>query len=190
MGRFIAPLRELIQRGLQAWASLSQRERRMVSLLFVAFVLTGAILGIGSVRKNLASRSEVVAAKELAMQRVLILSSGFQEAEAARKQMEGRLRGNPVRLFSYLEDVARKQKVTIGDMQDRGNDNQGEGVVRSTVEATFSQMNLRSLVRFLNEIERNPRLVKIERVRIRPRSDDPEALDVTLTVSTYHLAES
>lgn len=190
MKRFFPSLSPLVSRAYHAWVSLSLRERRLVSLLFAAFVLTVSFLGIASVRKNLAERREFVEAQRMAIERVTLLSAGYQEAEAARNAMEGRLKGSPVRLFSYLEEVAKKQSLAIGDMQDRGNDNQGGGLVRSTVEATFTQINLRSLVRFLNEIERNPRLVKVERLRIRHRTDNPEALDVSLTVSTYHLAES
>lgn len=74
-------------------------------------------------------------------------------------------------------------------MQDRGTDTR-DGVVRSTVEVSFAAVELQPLLRFVNEIEKNPRWVKVERIRIRRRNDDPDRLDVTLTVSTYSLATS
>lgn len=189
MNRILLPFQNLIERASQLWASLTERERRLVSILSVAMLVTVVALGVTSFRKSLAHSHEVVENKRIALERVASLSAGFREAEAARNRIESRLRGSPVRLFSYLEEIATRQNLAIGDMQDRGTDNQ-DGLVRSSVELSFARISLRPLVEFLNEIERNPRLVKIEKLRIRHRNDDPELLDVNLTVSTYHLSES
>lgn len=189
MNRILLPFQTLLERASQRWASLTERERRLVSLLSVALVVTVVALGVTSFRKSLAHTESVVAQKQIDLERVAALASGFREAEAARNRIESRLRGSPVRLFGYLEEIAKRQDLTIGDMQDRGTDSK-DGLVRSTVELSFARIALRPLVEFLNEIERNPRLVKIEKLRVRHRNDDPDLLDVNLTVSTYHLSES
>jgi hypothetical protein len=75
-------------------------------------------------------------------------------------------------------------------MQDRGNDSLGEGITRSTVEVSFAKIDLRSLTRFLNEIEKSQQLVKVEKLRVRSRNDDPDTLDAQITISTYSLARS
>jgi type II secretory pathway component PulM len=189
MNRILHPIHTLLERASQRWASLTERERRLVSLLSAALLLTVVALGITSFRKGLENGQAVVAHKQIAVEKVAALSAGFREAEAARNRIESRLRGSPVRLFGYLEEIAKRQELIIGDMQDRGTDSK-DGLVRSTVEMSFTRIALRPLVEFLNEIERNPRLVKVEKLRVRHRNDDPELLDVTLTVSTYHLTES
>jgi len=189
MIRRLAFLQDLADRLSAAWSGLTERERRLVSILGVALVLTVVALGLTSFRKSIEQREQAIAQKQIAIQEVAKLSATYRQAEALRNQIENRLRGTPVRLFSYLEDTAKKQNVAIGDMQDRGSDNR-DGVVRSTVEVSFAAVELRPLLRFVNEIEKSPRWVKVERIRVRRRNDDPDRLDVTLTVSTYHLATS
>lgn len=180
---------DLVDRLSGVWTGFTDRERKLVSLLGIALVLTVVALGITSFRTSLESKREAIAQKELIIQEVAKLSATYRQAEAVRNQIESRLRGAPVRLFSYLEETAKKQNMDIGDMQDRGNDTR-DGVVRSTVEVSFASIELKPLLRFINEIEKSPRVVKVEKLRIRHRNDDPDRLDVSLTVSTYNLANS
>ncbi|HWV39333.1 MAG TPA: type II secretion system protein GspM [Vulgatibacter sp.] len=181
------PFHSTIDRARESWASLSLRERRMLTILFAAFVVAAIAMGFGSMRKDIAARQARIAEKQMQIQKVAVLAAGYREAELARSRIEARIRGKPVRLFSYLEDISNRQNLALGDMQDRGTDSAGEGIERSTVELSFAQIELRKLVEFLNEIEKSSHLVKVEKLRVRHRNDDPDLLDVNLTVSTYNL---
>jgi general secretion pathway protein M len=189
MAKLTLPFQDVFGKVGEAWASLSDRERRMLSLLFTAFVVTAVVLAFLSANRAVKARETSLAEKRMAMTKVEILASGYAQAEAARNRIEARMKGQPVRLFSYLEDLGKKQGVTIGDMQDRGNTAAGEGVERSTVEVNFARIDLHKLTAFVNEIEKSTHLVKVEKLRLRTRNDDPNLLDATLTVSTYQLAE-
>jgi len=173
-----------------ALSSLSSRERRMIFLLGGALLLTVVALGGLSVRRTISARETALETKRQSLQKVAILASGYSEAEAARARIEARIKGTPVRLFSYLEDLAKKQSVPIGDLQDRGNTPAGEGVQRSTAEVNFTRIDPRKLTSFLNEIEKSAHLVKVEKLRVRTRTDDPTLLDASVTVSTYQLTAS
>lgn len=190
MAQLTLPFRDTFGKIGEAWASLSARERRLLSLLIGAFVVAAIALGLLSARRAIVQREATLADKRAAMTKVEILASGYSRAEAARAKIEARMKGQPVRLFSYLEDLGRKQGVTIGDMQDRGNTAAGEGVQRTTVDVNFARIDLLHLTSFVNEIEKSPHLVKVEKLRLRTRTDDPNLLDATLTVSTYQLTQS
>lgn len=190
MAKLTLPFQDAFGKVGEAWASLSDRERRMLSLLFGAFLVTAIALGFLSAHRAVTTHRNGLAEKRMAMTKVEILASGYSQAEAARKRIEARMKGPPVRLFSYLEDLGKKQGVTIGDMQDRGNSAAGEGVERSTVEVSFARIDLLKLTAFINEIEKSKHLVKVEKLRFRTRNDDPNLLDASLTVSTYQLAET
>lgn len=190
MTKLTLPLQDALGKAGEAWASLSARERRMLSLLAAAFLVAAVALGGLSVRRAIVSRESSLDEKRTAMTKVDILAAGYAQAEAARARIEARIKGPPVRLFSYLEDLGRKQGVTIGDMQDRGNTAAGEGVQRATVEVNFARIDLLKLTAFVNEVEKSQHLVKVEKLRLRTRNDDPNLLDATLTVSTYQLTQS
>ena len=184
------PFRDTVGKAGEAWAGLSQRERRMISLLVSAVLGAVLVLGLVSVRRSMAAREVAIEEKRTMMTKVAILAAGYEEAEAARGRIEARIKGPPVRLFSYLEELAKKQSVPIGDMQDRGNTAAGDGVQRSTVEINFARIDILKLSSFVNEIEKSPHLVKVEKLRIRGRNDDPNLLDASVTVSTYQLTQS
>ncbi len=189
MARISLPFRSQFERLGELWSSLSLRERRMIALMAAAAVVFVAALGFTSLRKSISAREASIAAKKQQMVEIGRLAEGYREAEMARQRIESRIKGNPVRLFSYLEDLAKKQQIQLGDMQDRGTDTIGDGINRSTVEVSFARIDLRSLTGFLNEIEKSQQLVKVEKLRLRGRSDDPNALDAAVTVSTYSLSK-
>lgn len=190
MAKLTLPFQDAFGKVGEAWASLSVRERRMLSLLVAGFCVAAIALGFLSARRAIVARESTLAEKRAAMVKVDLLAAGYAQAEAARARIEARIKGQPVRLFSYLEDLGRKQGVTIGDMQDRGNTGAGEGVQRTTVEVNFARIDLLKLTAFVNEVEKSPHLVKVEKLRLRTRNDDPNLLDATLTVSTYQLTQS
>lgn len=184
------PFQSAIDRARESWVALSLRERRMLTTLFAALVVAVVAMGFGSMRKDIAARHARIADKQMQIQKVAVLAAGYRDAEMARSRIESRIRGTPVRLFSYLEDISKRQNLALGDMQDRGTDPAGDGIQRSTVELSFAQIDLRKLTDFLNEIEKSPHLVKVEKLRVRHRNDNPDLLDVNLTVSTYQLGQS
>ena len=186
---FSLPFRSHFDRLGGAWVSLSDRERRLLALVGLALVLFVTALAFTSLRKGIADREAAVVRKQMSMQQIGALASGFSEAERARSRMEARIKGTPVRLFSYLEDIATRQQITLGDMQDRGSDSLGEGISRSTVEVGFARIDLPSLTGFLNEIEKSPQLEKVEKLRVRGRDDDPNVVDANVTVTTYSLSQ-
>ncbi|MFN7134163.1 MAG: type II secretion system protein GspM, partial [Myxococcales bacterium] len=103
-------------------------------------------------------------------------------------KVEARLRGSNVRLFSYLEELARRQSLEIGGMNDKGSQAIGESKINEqAVEVTFTRISLDKLVKFLQEVEGGGGIVKITRLQIRPRKDEP-VIDAWLTVTTYQMA--
>lgn len=187
MARIKLPFRKVAVRASETWNGLSARERRLLGLVLLAVSLSAVVTVGMAMRRTIATRQQSVEEKQLAMQKVAILSASYREAEAARQRIESRIKGPAVKLFSYLEELARKENVAIGDMQDRGTDTVGPGITRAVVEVNFAQIDMRSLVDFLNSIEKSPHLVKVEKLRLRTRNDHPDMLDATLTVSTYQL---
>ncbi len=190
MAKLTLPFQDAFGKVGEAWASLSVRERKLISLLLAAFLVAAIALAFLSARRAIVARESSLADKRMQMTKVELLASGYAQAEAARARIEARIKGTPVRLFSYLEDLGKKQGVTIGDMQDRGTTEAGEGVQRATVEVNFARIDLLKLTAFINEIEKSTHLVKVEKLRLRTRNDDPNLLDASLTVSTYQLAKS
>jgi hypothetical protein len=170
----------------QALSQLSRREQLLVALALTVFA--AGVLGFGSysISRSIHRREVAIDEKSKALVDIGRLTATFREREIQRQQLEARLRV-PVRLFTYIDDTSKKQGVVIGDMQDRGTVMGSDKISESTVEFDLSRVTPDKLRNFMNEIEHGPHLVKIKKIRLRVRLDDPNSMDAALTVSTYSM---
>jgi hypothetical protein len=170
----------------QALSQLSLREQLLVAVAAAVF-LTGVLaLGSYSISRSIHRREVAIDEKSKALVDIGRLTATYREREIQRQQLEARLRV-PVRLFTYIDDTSKRQGIVIGDMQDRGTVVGGDKISESTVEFDLSRVTPDKLRNFLNEIEHGPHLVKVKKIRLRSRLDDPNSMDVALTVSTYSM---
>jgi type II secretory pathway component PulM len=181
-------IRQLISDAGAAFGRLSPRERGLVGLAAGVLLVFVIVLSTVSINRSLSRRESRIQTKLEQLEEISQLTGGFRAAEQQRADLERRLRGNQIRLFTYLDDLARKQGVEIGGMNDRGSQPAGNdsGITESSVEVNFMRISLDKLVRFLQEVESGSGLVKVTKLQIRPRSDQP-VIDAWLTVTTYQL---
>jgi general secretion pathway protein M len=64
------------------------------------------------------------------------------------------------------------------------------GVVEDSVEVNVAKLELPKVAALLEALEQGPGVVKVRRLQIRTRNDDPAAVDVSLVVATYALKAS
>lgn len=181
-------LRDLLADLARIVSSMSPRERMLVSLAGVAAFFFFGSIALTTVQSATARKETAIEEKKLALEQVAAYAATYGDNERMRKEVEARLSGTPIRLMSLMQDLADKNGLTIGSMNDRGESNIDD-VKESVVEVTIASAPVPKLVSILNEIERNPRPVKVRKMRVKPNSAD-ETLNVTLTVASYQLTKS
>ncbi len=62
-----------------------------------------------------------------------------------------------------------------------------EGLSEESVEVNLARIELTKLAALLQSLERGAGIVKVRRLRVTTRSDDPALVDATLLVSTFQL---
>lgn len=179
-------LKRLLVDAGEAFGRLSSREKLMVfgavgALAIFLLFFTGYSFQ-GALRQGEAR----IAGKLSQLKEVQQLASGFSKAEKERAALDRQLRNNKVKLFTLIEDTAKKQGLEVGGMTDRGNHPREGKIVESSVDVTFTRIELLKLVRFLSAIETKDSLVKVTKLQVRARADQP-VLDAWLTISTYQL---
>jgi general secretion pathway protein M len=175
------------------WERLSGRDRNLLMLMggaigvFLVFV-TGM-----SMSHALDRRQALLETKTKNLREVAQLTVGYRQAESARTELERKLKDHAVKnLFSYIEELTKKDLIDIGGMTDKGTGPVGDGkdkdskLAMQSVEVTLTRVPLDKLTKFLNDVENNPGMVRVTRLQIRPR-EDGDVLDAWFTVSTYYL---
>lgn len=168
------------------YSRLTGRERRLVGVAGVAVgVFLLAIVFISFSAKADTYRRRI-ADKMEQLREIQALSVSYREAESARSLVEGRLRSNPVRLMSHLEEKAAASRLELPTINPKGDvPLGGDGkIVESAVEVTLTDVSLDKLLDFLVNVETSPGMVKVKSVRLEPRN---ETLTAWVSIATYTL---
>ena len=93
-------------------------------------------------------------------------------------------RGPKGNIFTTLENLARNSAVKIESLEPQAAP-AGDRYTEEKVQVVLKSVTLKQLSQYLDQIERAPQLLSIKALRIRTRTDKPDLLDVTFTVSAF-----
>ena len=118
------------------------------------------------------------------------LAQTYRRAQSERSLLEAKLQGPPVQLMSFVSQTGTRLGIEVNDLrpsQQAGAAEKADKVVEESVEVNLARLDLPRLAALLGELERGPGIVRVRRLALRGRSDDPAALDVTLVVATWQM---
>jgi general secretion pathway protein M len=168
---------------------LSGRERRLVMaagsavLLFILFL---TVMTFSNSANGYRRRTQDKLAK---LQEVQQLAASFSQATAARNAVEAQLTNSDVRLLTYISDKASAAGLDAPNMTPKGEVGIGDGkIVESSIELTFTDVDLRKLTDFLRTVESGPGIIKVKYLRLEPRPAS-DTLTAWATVATYRLKQ-
>ncbi len=178
-----------LQADLEAFfARLSQRERVMVTAAAVAVAAFLVFLVSHGISRSIRTREARIQEKTRVLSQVGKLAQGWRAAQAERAELEQRLRGKSLPLMTFLSQTGSRLGIEVNDLRPSAAPTDAAGgVVEESVEVSVAKIDLPRLARLLEELERGPGVVKVRRVQVRTRTDDPAAVDVSLLVATYQL---
>jgi len=168
------------------FARLSPRERVMVTAALGAIALFILFLASTGVSRAIAASERRIEAKTEMLSQIGKLTQGYRQARAERQGMEARLRGPPVQLMSFVSQAGTQLGIEVNDLRP-GVPATSDGMAEDSVEVSLVRIDLAKLARLLDALERGPGVVKVRKVRLATRSDDPNLVDATLQVVTWQL---
>lgn len=183
------PIRQLLNDLRARFEQLSTRERRLVMaagsavLIFILFI---TLLSFSNSANSYRKRTQDKLAK---LQQVQQLADSYNQATAARNAVEQQLSSSDVRLLTYISDKATAAGLDAPNMTPKGEVGIGDGkILESSMELTFTDVDLRKLTDFLRSVESGPGIVKVKYLRIEPRPAS-DTLTAWATVATYKLKQ-
>jgi general secretion pathway protein M len=183
----MSAITDLSNKVSQSFATLSSRERLMVTVAGVAvtaFILFMIIFSFASKADAIRRRT---ADKLIKLERVQELAANYGAAKATQDNFERQLAGSNVRLLSYLEEKGTRAGLNIPSINPKADVTlEGDKIVESAAEFTLTDIPLNRLTDFLAAVEQGPGMVKVKYLRIEPHVKD-EHLTAYVTVATYRL---
>jgi general secretion pathway protein M len=177
-----------LRADVAAWlAKLSPRERVLVGAAAAAVVLFAGWLVARTAGSAVAGREARIDEKTRMLAQIGKLGEGYRRRQAERTALESRLRAAPVQLMSHIAQAGQSLGIEVNDLRPTGAPTDLGGLKEESVEVNLARIDLPRLARLLQSLERSAGMVKVRRIRITTRSDDPALVDATLVVATYQL---
>jgi general secretion pathway protein M len=179
--------RALAADAVEYLAAASPRERRLVGFAAGAVLLFFLLITYAAFSSAISRRTDSLAEKRGDFEKVQLLARNYGQQEQERQMLEARLRQSPPGLMAFVDGLAKQEGLDIASMSDLGLQRGGQnGRPReSSVEVNLGKVPLDKLTRLLDAIERSPGVVRVRRLRVSKSRDSKDALDVSLTVSTW-----
>ncbi|CAG0962803.1 hypothetical protein MYXO_00851 [Myxococcaceae bacterium] len=184
-------MEELLNRLRTQLQSLTPRER---ILLGAVGALAGvSLITFGLVGPVLAARSDArarVEAAEQELEAVRRLRQEYSRAHSTLSGVEERIQRGPAgNLLTTLESLAQSSSVKIDSMEPQAAAS-SDRYRETRVQVVLKSVTLAQTVSYLQRLEETPQPLSIKNLRLRTRSDNPELLDVTFTVSSFEVVPS
>ena len=177
---------EFWKRLTAAFGNLAARERMLVLCAGVLTLFTIAyfvlIVPIAAIGARAADRLDGAETNYEVMKR---LRADYDDVHRRLTSVEGRIRrGSRGNLRTVLESLAQKSQVTVESMEP-----QAAPTIppyrETKVEIGLKGVTLPQTVSYLHAIETSNDLLTVKSLHIRSRTDKPQLLDVTFTVSSF-----
>jgi general secretion pathway protein M len=170
-----------------SFATLSQRERRMVAVAGIAVAVFAVFMVAFSFSNTATSIRRRTAEKVVKLEEVQQFAAGYRAQKATQDALERQLAASNVRLISLLEENAKRTGLELPSINPRPDTPlENPKIIESGVEVTLTDVKLNRLVDFLTGIEQSPGIVKVKYMRLEPRVAN-ETVTAWLTIVTYHL---
>jgi general secretion pathway protein M len=170
----------------EAWVgTLSPRERVLVTAAAFAVALFAIWLVAHQIGAGVSAREARIEQKTKVLAQVGKLAEGYRRRAAERQALESRLRGAPVQLISHISQTGATLGIQVNDLRPTGAPAEAEGLREESVEVNLARIEMQKLGQLMQSLERGAGVVKVRRVRVTTRSDDPALVDATLLVSTF-----
>ncbi len=172
----------------EAWlGKLAPRERVMVTAAAASVIAFVIWLISHSIAAGIDARESRIEQKTKVISQVGKLAEGYRRREASRKDLEARLKGSPVALMSHISQTGATLGVQVNDLRPTAAPVEADGVREESVEVNLVRIDLPHLSALLQSLERGSGVVRVRRLRVSTRNDDPALVDATLVVVTYQL---
>ncbi|WP_224249427.1 type II secretion system protein GspM [Hyalangium gracile] len=182
-------MRQLLNDLRARFEQLSAREKRLVTVAGAAVLVFVLFLTLYSFSSSANTHRRRTQEKLAKLQQVQELAASYNQATSARNAIEAQLSNNDVRLLSYVSDKATAAGLDVPNMTPKGDVGIGDGkILESSMELTFTDVDLRKLTDFLRSVESGPGIVKVKYLRIEPRPAS-DTLTAWATVATYKLKQ-
>ena len=179
-----------IKEKLQSWyEEMNEREKRMFFVFTSVIVLISIVGGFYLVSSNFDSKAKKAKKIRSDLSQLYLLENRYRLSKIEKERDLKKLEKNNVPLFSLLQKIADNLDLQLNDLQEKKIPKLESSYIETSVVVNLKKLSLDKMNSFLTQVENNKSgIVKITRLRVKTRFDNPELLDVQMAVTTWNKA--
>lgn len=184
----MARLLDQISEKAMGWLDgLSDRERRMLSILFggvcVLLVVSTVFLATSKITSR---RAELVRNKEQLAQ-IKDLEAEYLQAKEKSEKANRSIKRNDVSLFTFIQGISTRLGLSVKDLSETKRPLPKSNIVEVSVRLNLTKLSIDKVTALIEALETSEQgeLVKVTKLKINKRFDEPDLLDLQMTVSTW-----
>lgn len=177
----------------QMFARLSEREKRLVLVTGTVGVIFVGFLVVTAINSALDSRQKRVSMRKDEIAQLEVLRERYHDAQEAEKKSSAQLRANSQSLFTLVQKASTEVGLPVPDLQERRTPVKDAADLQEvSVDVNMKEISVDKLTTLLEKIEgkRSDGIVKVTKLKVKTRFDNPEMLEANLTVSTWRSSSS
>ena len=171
-----------------AFSKMTDRERKLVALTAVVAVLL-VVAGLAwSISGAITKREKGIAARKEEIAQLEALRGEYEAATARQKAAENRIKSAAATsLFTLMQKSAAEVGLSLADLNERRIPVKDSDLTEVTVDVNLKEISIDKLATLLEKIEGRTTdgVVKVTKLKVKTRFDNPEMLEAMLTVSTW-----
>ncbi len=172
----------------QAFGRLSEREKRLVLVTGVVAVVFVCAIGITAINSAIDVRTKRVTMRKDEIAQLDVLRDRYHDAEEAEKKSAAQIKSNNQSLFTLVQKASTEVGLPVPDLQERRTPVKDAADVQEvSVDVNLKEISVDKLTTLLEKIEgkHSDGVVKVTKLKVKTRFDNPEMLEANLTVSTW-----
>lgn len=187
----MAKLFDQISERIMRWLDgLSDRERRLLGILFaiLCVLLIFSILYFAT-SKLVTKQARLVRNKEQLAQ-IKDLEAEYLRAKEKNEKAKMAITTNDVSLFTFIQSISNRLGLGVKDLNETRRVLPKSNIVEVSVRMSLTKLSADKITALIEAIETSDagELIKVTKLKINKRFDEPDLLDLQMTVSTWKSA--
>jgi len=166
---------------------LSDRERRLVTILSTCLLVLVVFSLLYFAVSKITTKNTALTRNREQLAQIKELESEYTIAKEKHEQEMQRIRRNNISLFTYIQGITSRLGLSVPGMTEQKRPLGKSNAVEVSVRVNLTKLSIDKLTRLLELIEspENGGQVKVTKLKISKRHDEPDLLDLQMTVSTW-----
>lgn len=181
---------KISESSMRWYDSLTDRERRLLSVFSISIVVLLLFVTVYLGVSKLSSRRADLARNKQQLSQIVDLEGEFLKAKEKTEKARMMVMRNDASLFSLIQGITTRLGLSVKDLAEQKRPLPKSDIVEVSVRLNLSKLSIDKVTALIEAIETSEHgpLIKVTKLKISKRFDEPDLLDLQMTVSTWKTA--